>query len=165
MQSGLGFAISRWNFVIGKSPGKWNFPIGNLGKSGKFYLLLRNCFILPNEKLFFLTQTCMGTKYCYNGSQCLDKSQCRSNLQCSNILTKLLSKLVRPCLKQVKKAISRFPDRDLKFPELGFFSSGPEKSGIGKPELAIPSGHQLAELICFGLTTSLRARRISSRER
>ena len=33
-----------------------------------------------------------------------------------------------------------FPDRDLKFPESGNFSSGPDKSGIGKPELAIPTG-------------------------
>ena len=41
-------------------------------------------------------------------------------------------------LKKVKKAISRFPDRDLKFPESGNISSGPDKSGIGKPELAIP---------------------------
>ena len=42
------------------------------------------------------------------------------------------------CLKKVKKVISRIPDRDLKFPESGIFSSGPDKSGIGKPELAIP---------------------------
>ena len=43
------------------------------------------------------------------------------------------------CLKKVKKAISRFPDRDLKFPDSGNISSGPDKSGIGKPELAIPT--------------------------
>ena len=40
------------------------------------------------------------------------------------------------------KAISRFPDRDLKFPEQGNFSSGPDKSGIGKPEFAIPISDQ-----------------------
>ena len=28
----------------------------------------------------------------------------------------------------------------MKFPDSGNFSSGPEKSGIGKPELAIPTG-------------------------
>ena len=36
-------------------------------------------------------------------------------------------------------SISRFPDRELKFPESGKKASGPEKSGIGKPELAIPT--------------------------
>ena len=35
----------------------------------------------------------------------------------------------------VKKAISRFPDQDLKFPESGNISSGPDKLGIGKPDL------------------------------
>ena len=34
--------------------------------------------------------------------------------------------------------ISRFPDQELKFLEPGNFLSGPEKSGIGKSELAIP---------------------------
>ena len=36
-------------------------------------------------------------------------------------------------------SISRVPDRELKFPEPGKKPSGPEKSGIGKPELAIPT--------------------------
>ena len=51
------------------------------------------------------------------------------------------------CLKKVKKAISWFPDRDLKFPELGNFSSGPDKSGIRKPELAIPIAWERIEYI------------------
>ena len=37
------------------------------------------------------------------------------------------------------KAISLFPDRELKFPEPGNFLSGPENSGIGKPEYANPN--------------------------
>ena len=41
--------------------------------------------------------------------------------------------------KKAENSISRFPDRELKFPESGNISSGPDKSGIGKPELAIPS--------------------------
>ena len=62
-------------------------------------------------------------------------------------------------LKKVKKAISRFPDRDLKFPEPGNFSSGPDKSGIGKPEHANPTRNvegknsrfaQMSFLICDG---------------
>ena len=32
-----------------------------------------------------------------------------------------------------------FPDRELKFPGSGNFLSGPEKSGIGKPQLANPT--------------------------
>ena len=35
--------------------------------------------------------------------------------------------------------ISRFPDRDLKFPDSGNYPSGPKKLGIGRPELAIPT--------------------------
>ena len=41
-------------------------------------------------------------------------------------------------VKKAENSISRFPDRELKFPESGNISSGPDKSGIGKPELAIP---------------------------
>ena len=51
----LGFAISRWKFQIGKSPGKSNFPIGNLGKSGNIYVLVLKFF-------FFRT---LGTRYLY----------------------------------------------------------------------------------------------------
>ena len=55
------------------------------------------------------------------------------------LFSETLENCKKSLIKQHKKCISRFPDRDLKFPDSGKISSGPEKSGIGKPELAIPS--------------------------
>ena len=45
-----------------------------------------------------------------------------------------------------KSSITRFPDRDLIFPEHGNFSSGPEKSG----NLSLQSLRQLKDLLLSG---------------
>ena len=48
-------------------------------------------------------------------------------------------------------SISRFPDRVLTFPVSGKEPLGPEKSGIGIPELAIPNCHgpKYRGLVCL----------------
>ena len=55
-------------------------------------------------------------------------------------------------------SISRFPDREWKFPEPGNKPSGPEKSGIGKPELAIPSSYKTRSEIFAQRDLGLRTR-------
>ena len=52
------------------------------------------------------------------------------NLLGSNILSQKFAEIVR--VNAGKRSKRAFPDRDLKYPEPGNFSSGPEKSGIGK---------------------------------